>query len=141
MPYGVRWDECWRLLALSPPHTRVDRPRKALRDRALVQRGDPFRLGRGEWDIGTMFSLAESITAHADEFRGALVSFLGALRPSAPFAAALMGDSSGYTVANCYFPAVAVSEGDVESCLAALGADVKSLTSHRSRRSGRVTMA
>jgi hypothetical protein len=64
-----------------------------------------------------MFFVAESITERDDEFRRALRCFLRSLKANAPFAAAFMTNSRGYDVNGVHFPAVAITESDVQKCL------------------------
>jgi hypothetical protein len=72
-----------------------------------------FELPASQWDLGTMFFVAESITEAPEEFRAAVAGFIGALRPGAPFAAAFMAGSDGYPVAGTYFPALPITPDDV----------------------------
>ena len=64
-----------------------------------------------------MLFVAESISPALSEFHAALGSFIGSLRPGAPFAAAFMENSLGYDVGAHRFPAVAITKDEVESCL------------------------
>jgi len=122
--YSHSWDAFWNVLAGRRPYAELDDPRKRLWQAASVQRGDLFELKpRKPWDLGTMFFVAESITAKRGEFQRALERFIRALRPGAPFAAAFMQNSHGYTVGSHRFPAVMVSLNDVEQCLDRLGCD------------------
>lgn len=118
--YSPSWDAFWDLLAHKRPYTEIEDPRQALRERARVRKGDIYRLGRRQWDVGTMFFVAESITAKRKEFQHALEQFIRALKPGAPFAAAFMKNSTGYAVSKHRFPAVQVDELDVERCLSKL---------------------
>jgi hypothetical protein len=81
-----------------------------------------FQLPREQWQLGTMFFVAESITADPAEFRAAVDGFVGALEPGAPFAAAFMAGSDGYRVAGTLFPALQITSDDVTQCLTELGA-------------------
>lgn len=119
--YSSTWDSFWNLLCHREPYARLEEPREALHKRARVWQGDLFRLGRRQWDIGTMFFVAESITARRNEFREGVGRFIRALKPGAPFAAAFMKNSLGYTVGSHRFPAVAVTETDIQECLNDLG--------------------
>lgn len=119
--YAPTWDSFWHLLCHREQYAQVEEPREALHKAARVWQGDVFRLGRKQWDIGTMFFVAESITARKNEFREAVGKFVHALKPGAPFAAAFMRNSLGYTVGSHRFPAVAVTETDVRECLNDLG--------------------
>jgi len=58
-------------------------------------------------------------------FEKAIEAFIRALRPQAPFAAAFMRNSIGYDVNGEHFPAVAVTEDQVEDRLKQLGCHVK----------------
>jgi hypothetical protein len=118
--YGPSWDPFWVELTAARPYQAVRDPRAALRERARIQFGDVFKLGRRQWDLGTMFFVAESLSAREREFKQATHHFVNSLRIGAPFAAAFMKDSRGYTVGSHRFPAVAVNEVDVEHCLSAV---------------------
>lgn len=112
------WKIFWDLLARDPLYGTVKNPQRALAERAKVVKGSIFELPTEEWDIGTMFFVAESLTAEIREFETATRHFLQALRPGAPFAAAFMENSTGYMVGDHRFPAVAISQSDVTKCLA-----------------------
>lgn len=96
----------------------------ALESRSEVQCGSIFRLPAATYDIGTMFFVAESITGDRREFQRATRSFVGSLKPRAPFAAAFMKGSHGYHVGRSFFPAVAITEADVRECLSSVANDV-----------------
>ncbi len=66
-----------------------------------------------EFDIGTMFFVAESMTSFENEFDVATERFIRCLRPGSPFAAAFMDSSVGYVVADKSFPAVQEVTEDV----------------------------
>jgi hypothetical protein len=115
--YGKSWDTFWSLLAGDPLYGALEDPRRALADSASVTHDSIFNLPPESWDLGTMFFVAESLTSQAGEFQKATRTFLQALRPGAPFAAAFMEHSTGYVVGEHHFPAVAVSPADVSDCL------------------------
>jgi hypothetical protein len=117
--YSPSWDSFWQSLAIAPLYKAIDSPRTTLAAVARVERGNVFDLSRSQWDIGTMFFTAESISSTPAEFRAALRSFITSLRAGAPFAAAFMEKSVGYDVGPRRFPAVAVTVSDVENFLAA----------------------
>jgi hypothetical protein len=98
-------------------YSRISEPLELLGRRASVAKGNIFSLRQCEFDLGTMFFVAESITTRNDEFQRATQKFVNALVPGAPFAAAFMRDSSGYVVGGQSFPACSVDERDVERCL------------------------
>ena len=104
-------------------------PRKQLREAcageqacAGVEQRSVFDLPAAQWDLGTMFFVAESITEDPAEFRDAVARFVGALKPGAPFAATFMAGSDGYPVAGTRFPALPITAADVSEHLTALGA-------------------
>jgi hypothetical protein len=103
----------------------VKDPLSLLGRRAQVVKGNIFSLRPGQFDIGTMFFVAESITTRNDEFVRATQLFVNSLKPRAPFAAAFMRDSSGYRVGNRTFPACSVDTPDVERALASVATGVK----------------
>jgi hypothetical protein len=95
----------------------VKDPLSLLGRRARVVKGNIFSLRPGQFDIGTMFFVAESITARRAEFRDATTRFVRSLVTGAPFAAAFMRQSSGYSVGDGFFPACAIDENDVRTVL------------------------
>jgi hypothetical protein len=78
-----------------------------------------------EWDLGTMFFVACSLSTDRTEFTRATHRFVHALIPDAPFAAAFMVNSRGYDVAGVWYPAVAIDAVEVEQCLASVAYDVR----------------
>ncbi len=115
--YSSSWDVFWELLAKEPLYSSVDSPRKTLAAKAHVVPGSIFDMPESSWDIGTMFFTAESISPALSEFQTALGSFIRSLRSGAPFSAAFMENSLGYSVDMCQFPAVAITANDVENFL------------------------
>lgn len=114
------WSRFWSVLRTAPRYAGLDEhPRRALTRRVEVVSGNVFTLDptTSQWDIGTMFFVAESITTEHIEFEAAVHSFLQALRPGAPFALACMENSVGYKVAGVEFPAVSVNRTEVRDCL------------------------
>ena len=113
------WAEFWDVLAADRPIYQLIRsPLDVLAERARVTKGNVFALEAGNYHLGTMFFVAESITTRDDEFRRATQNFIGSLAPGAPFAAAFMCRSDGYFVGSTFFPACSIEIADVESCLA-----------------------
>ncbi|MCM3882077.1 SCO2525 family SAM-dependent methyltransferase [Frankia sp. R82] len=123
--YSTDWDQFWSVLAQRDCYRDVADPRAQLSAAAHVQQGSVFDLPRQEWDIGTMFFVACSISNVIDEFEQAVDSFLQALRPGAPFAMAYMENSKGYEVSSQEFPAVEVGVQDVRRCVEAAASDVQ----------------
>ncbi|WP_238016682.1 SCO2525 family SAM-dependent methyltransferase [Dactylosporangium sp. AC04546] len=122
--FGPIWDPFWAVLAAKEdsPYGLIN-PRVAA-GRVRVQPGDLFKLERGRWDLGTMFFVAESMSEEMGEFDEALQKFVHALRPGAPFAAAFMAQSPGYTVGGIRYPAVSVTVDDVRQSLKPLVEEV-----------------
>jgi NNMT/PNMT/TEMT family len=139
------WQPFWRELYEAEGYNQIgDEPRKHLMEActgeqglATVEQWSVFDLPAAQWDLGTMFFVAESITEDPAEFRTAVARFIGALKPRAPFAAAFMAGSGGYPVAGTFFPALPVTAADVEDHLTALGVGGLSVevpkTEHRVR--------
>ncbi|GAA2607655.1 SCO2525 family SAM-dependent methyltransferase [Dactylosporangium fulvum] len=111
--YDAIWDPFWAELATKEdsPYSGVDPRVEAAK--VHVQPGDLFELERRRWDLGTMFFVAESMSERPEEFAEALEKFVHALRPGAPFAAAFMAQSPGYSVGGIRYPAVSVTVADV----------------------------
>lgn len=102
-------------------------PQGELTRRTRIVQGSVFELpgADGLYDIGTMFFVAELISARVDEFRKAIGHFLDTLRTGAVFAIALMEHSTGYDVAGVPFPSVNIAKKDVMSALCLRVADVQ----------------
>jgi hypothetical protein len=88
-----------------------------MREIAHVRRGSIFDLPRRTWDIGTMFFVACSISNDLDEFERAVHRFVRSLRVGAPFAAAFMIGSHGYSVGGQAFPSVEIDIDEVYDAL------------------------
>ncbi|KPM51042.1 methyltransferase [Frankia sp. R43] len=111
--YSPEWNQFWDVLRQNPVYGSVADPRRELAERAVVWQGSVFDLPGRQWDIGTMFFVACSISQSPDEFQRASERFLGALVPGAPFAMAYMEKSSGYTVGGIRFPAVSLDLSEI----------------------------
>ncbi|OAA26864.1 NNMT/PNMT/TEMT family protein [Frankia sp. EI5c] len=116
--YGPTWDQFWAVLRREPAYEAVPDPRRELAARAEVRQGSVFDLPRHEWEIGTMFFVACSISQRQAEFQRASENFLAALVPGAPFAMAYMEKSHGYTVGGIAFPAVSLDKDEILGSLA-----------------------
>jgi hypothetical protein len=138
------WQPFWQELCNGEDYRRIAEPRKQLREAcygepgcAGIEQRTIFDLPSAGWDLGTMFFVAESITEDREEFHRALASFIGALTPGAPFAAAFMAGSKGYRVAGTRFPALPITPDDVAERFGQLGVCQLSVelpgTSHRVR--------
>jgi hypothetical protein len=126
------WERFWAEIRGRPDYDRVAQPFDQLCSRAEVVKGNIFNLGIGQYDMGTMFFVAESISTRTDECERAIRQFVGSLTATAPFAAAFMRNSSGYDVAGRKFPACAIDENDVGRWLADAAHidDIKVVESH-----------
>ena len=122
------WQPFWRELHEMEGYNGISEPRKHLREACVgepgfagIEQNSVFALPPAQWDLGTMFFVAESITEDREEFRAAIASFVGALRPGAPFATAFMAGSHGYPVAGTRFPALPITLDDAELRFTELG--------------------
>lgn len=138
------WLRFWRELQNTEGYDRIGAPREKLRKAcadepgyAGIEQRSVFELPTAQWDLGTMFFVAESITEDPGEFRAALARFAGALKPGSPFAAAFMAGSNGYPVADTQFPALPITPDDVQRHFTELGVSDLSVellqTEHRVR--------
>jgi hypothetical protein len=121
--YSSIWDDFWAVLEESPAYKACD-ARRELAAKTKIKSASIFGLPKAQWDIGTMFFVAESISSVRCEFTQAAHSFVGSLKPKAPFAAAFMAGSTSYPVGRCTYPAVSVDENDVRECLLDVAVDV-----------------
>ena len=139
-----RWDHFWHEMQRGKGYADIDRPHERLRNACASEQGHAgieqvsvFDLAKARWNLGTMFFVAESITEDPAEFRAAVASFVGALTPGAPFAAAFMAGSAGYPVDDTHFPALPIEPDDVRRHLTELNVREPSVdlleTSHRVR--------
>ncbi|MEU2157941.1 SCO2525 family SAM-dependent methyltransferase [Streptomyces sp. NPDC019396] len=116
--YDANWDAFWDVLSELKPYAAVEDPRPALRLAAHVKQGNLFHLPERRWGIGTMFFVAESMSTSIEEFREGVRRFAECLTPGAPYAAAFMEGSKGYSVGDEFFPACSVDATDVRDSLA-----------------------
>jgi hypothetical protein len=122
------WQPFWEELHELEGYNRISEPRKALREACVgepkcagIEQHSVFKLPRAQWQLGTMFFVAESITEDPEEFRAAIEGFIGALQPGAPFAATFMSGSDGYPVADTRFPALRITPDHVTERFTDLG--------------------
>lgn len=118
--YDQSWDEFWNELREEDQYRSIQNPRARLAEIARVEKASVFKLPERRWDIGTMFFVAESLTADPEEFAEAVKTFLRSLKPRAPFTAAFMKESEGYQVGDGWFPAVAIDKPDVDAAMRGL---------------------
>ncbi|MBX7267616.1 hypothetical protein KIF24_17290 [Micromonospora sp. Llam7] len=122
--YDACWDAYWQVCAEHPAYATLADPRHRLARVGRVSQLSVFDLPRHAWGAGTMFFVACSISGDRTESEHAIGRFLGALRPSSPFAAAFMLGSHGYRVGQHWFPAVALQRAEVLTSIAAGAYDV-----------------
>lgn len=137
------WQPFWQELGNRPGYAEISEPRKQLQracdesePAAGIHEYSVFGLPQAQWQLGTMFFVAESITQDPAEFSAAVKRFVRALQPGAPFAATFMAGSAGYPVAGIQFPALQVTRRDVVECFSKLG--VRELTVDLNRTPHRV---
>ncbi|MGK5679755.1 SCO2525 family SAM-dependent methyltransferase [Actinoplanes sp. URMC 104] len=125
--YSTYWDRYWQTLREHKAYEALGSRdvRRRLARAATVHQASLFDLPEQQFDVGTMFFVAESITSDEGEFRRAVASFMEALKPGAPFAAAFMRNSTGYVVKDHKFPAVKVDEDGIAECLRAFASDLR----------------
>jgi hypothetical protein len=134
---AASWERFWNSVrGTRPDYCCVEDPMEALGRTAKVVEGNLFDLEPDQYDIGTMFFVAESITTRTDEFRKAIRLFLHSLVKGSPFAMTFMRKSSGYEVGSRWFPACWVTEQDVRRCLSEIAQvrDVRVIDSHHLRK-------
>jgi hypothetical protein len=122
------WDPFWRLYSETPRYARLTvgrHPLAELRAKATISQGSIFDLPEQQWDIGTMFFVACSLSADRSEFEQAVRRFTRALKPDAPFAAGFMTGSDGYEINGVHFPAVPIDAAVIEETMQPLASDVK----------------
>ncbi|MFE9673234.1 SCO2525 family SAM-dependent methyltransferase [Streptomyces sp. NPDC006259] len=124
--YDANWDQFWEVLESGADgegaaYTGLGADPRARFGEAVgkPRRGSLFDLcgKKPAWDLGTMFFVAESITTSLEEFRRGVGCFMGALKGGAPFAAAFMEHSEGYSVGAQEFPARDIDEEEVRTVL------------------------
>jgi hypothetical protein len=115
--FAAKWRHAWSALRANPVYAALPDPHARLAAIADPHKRSVFELGAGEWDLGTMFFVACSISADEEEFREAVRHFVRALVPGGPFAMAVMANSDGYAVGGTWFPGVVL---DVDMVAASL---------------------
>jgi hypothetical protein len=114
------WQPFWDLVANLPGYGSVEQPRRQLASCHEIRLLSVFDLPRHEWDLGSMFFVADGMSSEEAEFEWAVRSFLGALTPGAPFMMAFMEGSAGYEVSGVRFPAVRVTPRSLNELLGRL---------------------
>jgi len=121
-PVPWPWQKFWDEISGLPGYRDLVEPERILASRSVVEQCSIFDLQRATWDLGSMFFVADGMTEDADEFDAGVESFVRALRPGAPFVAAFMKNSQGYTVDGREYPAVSVDGDSLEELFEALHA-------------------
>lgn len=119
-PGEWRWQPFWDQVADLPCYRAVSDPRRALAAGHEIRALSIFDLPRRTWDLGSMFFVADGMTADRAEFEAAVRAFLDALRPGSPFLMAFMEGSTGYDVRGRRFPSVTVTPRSLDELLAGL---------------------
>jgi len=122
--YGSTWDSFWALLRESIPYRDLTEPRRRYKEVVSVRQASIFDLPSQQWDIGTMFFVAESLSREYSEFQEATKKFLDCLKPGSPFCAAFMEHSQGYKVGSVLFPAVSIAAEDLSALMGPLVHDL-----------------
>jgi hypothetical protein len=119
-PGEWNWQPFWNLVAELPGYRTIDDPRRRLAAAHEIRQLSIFELPRREWDLGSMFFVADGMTTVKAEFERAVRTFLDALRPGSPFLMAFMEGSEGYDVRDLRFPSVKVTPQSLDALLADL---------------------
>jgi hypothetical protein len=124
-----QWRHFWKVVvdAYTPEFHLPENPIPVLRQKTTIQQGSVYDLPERRWDAATMFFCAESITEKYSEFEIACVRFARAVRPGGSLIAAFLAGSSGYTVAERQFPALKVSEADIQKVFRHVSAEAKTV--------------
>ena len=119
-PGEWRWQPFWDLVGELPCYRAIEDPRRMLAAGYEVRTLSIFDLPPRTWDLGSMFFVADGMTADEVEFEAAVRAFLDALRPGSPFLMAFMEGSKGYPVRDKQFPSVNVTPQSLDELLAKL---------------------
>jgi hypothetical protein len=119
-PGEWRWQPFWDLVAGLPRYRAVKDPRRMLAAAHEVRTLSVFDLPRRNWDLGSMFFVADGMTTDEAEFEAAVRAFLDALLPGSPFLMAFMEGSTGYEVHHQRFPSVKITPRSLDALLAGL---------------------
>jgi len=114
------WQPFWDSMADLPDYRNVTDPRSRLAASHDVLTCSIFDLPKQAWGLGSMFFVADGLSSDVAEFESAVLSFIDALTPGAPFMMAFMEGSTGYDVSGVWFPAVQVTRQSLDALLAEL---------------------
>lgn len=119
------WENFWAVYRENPAYAALADPNAALAQAAEVRQASVFELPKREWDMGTMFFVACSLSTEIAEFRRAVRCFVESLKPGGPFAAAFMVKSTGYKVGETWFPAVPIDPVEAARSLESIAYNVR----------------
>ncbi len=108
---GEFWDvvrKAW------PGRDLPDNPYPVLRQKAKIVQGSIFDLPERQWDAGTMFFCADSITEKMDEFARACGCYARSVKVGGTLSCAFLLRSGGYVVAERPFPVLTLTTDDVK---------------------------
>jgi hypothetical protein len=117
------WDvirQAWR-----PDYDLPAHPYPALQAKAALHQGSIFDLPARQWDAGTMFFCADSITQKMDEFERACTAYARSVKTGGTLACAFLLRSGGYEVAGQPFPVLRLTTPDVTAIFEKLAADLE----------------
>jgi hypothetical protein len=114
------WQSFWDRVVGLPCYRAVGDPRRRLAAVHEIRRQSIFDLPERAFDLGSMFFVADGMTADQAEFESAVRKFLTALLPGAPFMMAFMEGSRGYEVNGTLFPSVQITPRSLDELLARL---------------------
>jgi hypothetical protein len=122
-----QFEEFWAVVrdAWGSARALPDNPYPALRAKADIRRGSIFDLPERQWDAGTMFFCADSITERLEEFDRACGCFARAVKPGGVLAAAFLLRSGGYVVADRDFPVLTLTTPDIAAVFDRLATNIE----------------
>jgi NNMT/PNMT/TEMT family len=105
------WTPFWKVVrSVYGEDTLPTDPARLLASRVGIQQGSLFNLPQRRWDAATMFFCAESLTEKEEEFVHAIRCWTRAVKSGGLLVGAFIESSTGYSVGQFRFPAVAVNE-------------------------------
>jgi hypothetical protein len=121
-----QWQHSWAVTreAYLPEFVLADNPLPILRAKTVLQRGSIFELPERNWDAGTMFFCAESITGRQDEFERACAAYARCVKSGGTLAAAFLVGTSRYIISGRQFPILCLTAEAIESTFARHATDV-----------------
>jgi len=122
-----QFEEFWAVVrgAWGTARALPDNPYPALRARADVRQGSIFDLPERQWDAGTMFFCADSITERIEEFDRACTAYARCVKSGGTLAAAFLLRSGGYVVAEREFPVLTLTTPVIRGVFEKLATDIQ----------------